>query len=372
MAANLIAPRNIFSLLLLVLLAACGSHTARINPTDEAAHYRDAARSNYAPPGPPSDPWGPYIQEASVRFDVPDRWIRGVIQMESGGNEYINGQLTTSRTGAMGLMQLEPQTYDALRSQYGLGTDPYDPHNNILAGTAYLRQLYDMYGSPGFLAAYNAGPGRLADYLAGKSGLPDETRHYVAVVGSDLGDQMPRNRSPNDELAYNFVPVEIPPGRRRRRGGSTIMLASNDEAPGGRSVVEEVASSDLPPPPVPPQPPARAYAEAPHHHSFALVANAYADTLTPEERGGGGSNWSIQVGAFANPMLARAATMAAKEEAPSHLARAHTVIGSVSRGSHMIYRARLAGLTREAAENACSALTRSHNSCMVVSPDSDS
>ena len=65
-----------------------------------------------------------------------------------------------SPKGAMGLMQIMPETWAALRSRYGLGADPYDAHDNIMAGAAYLRELHDRYGTPGFLAAYNAGPAR--------------------------------------------------------------------------------------------------------------------------------------------------------------------------------------------------------------------
>ena len=86
--------------------------------------------------------------------------------VELGGQQYQNGQLITSQVGAMGLMQVMPQTYDELRERYPLGDDPFDPHNNIFAGAAYMREMYDMYGSPGFLAAYNAGPHRLDDYLS--------------------------------------------------------------------------------------------------------------------------------------------------------------------------------------------------------------
>ena len=64
-----------------------------------------------------------------------------------------------SPKGAMGLMQLMPETWAALRARYGLGRDAFDPHDNILAGAAFLREMHDRYGSPGFLAAYNAGPG---------------------------------------------------------------------------------------------------------------------------------------------------------------------------------------------------------------------
>jgi hypothetical protein len=82
----------------------------------------------------------------------------------------------------MGLMQIMPETWAALRSRYTLGADPYDAHDNILAGAAYLRELHDRYGAPGFLAAYNAGPARYEDHLATGRSLPAETRAYVAAL----------------------------------------------------------------------------------------------------------------------------------------------------------------------------------------------
>ncbi|GBR09963.1 murein transglycosylase [Acetobacter oeni LMG 21952] len=166
----------------------------------EEAQYRAHAKSYYAPPGSGDDPWGPYIQEASQRFDVPELWIRGVIQRESGGRLFHNGQLVTSAPGAMGLMQLMPPTYDEIKGQQNLGDDPYDPHDNILAGTAYIRELYDIYGSPGFLAAYNAGPGRLEDFLSHNRTLPRETRNYVASIGRQIAGSWPANRSAADLL----------------------------------------------------------------------------------------------------------------------------------------------------------------------------
>ena len=75
------------------------------------------------------------------------------MRQESGGQEDV-----ISWAGAMGLMQVMPATYDDLRGRYNLGDDPFDPHNNLLAGTAYLREMYDRFGAPGFLAAYNARP----------------------------------------------------------------------------------------------------------------------------------------------------------------------------------------------------------------------
>lgn len=124
-------------------------------------------------------PWTAFIDEAALRFDIPRTWIEGVIMTESGGRTSLNGRPITSRAGAMGLMQLMPATYEAMRLAQNLGTNPYDPHDNILAGTAYLRAMYDRFGYPGLFGAYNAGPGRYAASLHGVH-LPLETRIYLA------------------------------------------------------------------------------------------------------------------------------------------------------------------------------------------------
>lgn len=120
------------------------------------------------------------IATAAQRFALPDTLIRAVIAVESGGVVFA-----VSPKGAMGLMQLMPGTWAELRQRYGLGIDPFDPCDNVLAGTAYLRELLDRYGDPGFLAAYNAGPGRYEAYLAGRP-LPAETIAYVARLSGRM------------------------------------------------------------------------------------------------------------------------------------------------------------------------------------------
>src|SRR3546814_10756055 len=100
----------------------------------------------------PADPYAAHIAEASRRFGVSVAWIRAVMRVESAGRV-----LTISSAGAMGLMQVMPGTWAELRTRYVLGGDPYDARDNILAGTAYLREMHDRYGSPGFLAAYKIG-----------------------------------------------------------------------------------------------------------------------------------------------------------------------------------------------------------------------
>ena len=97
-----------------------------------------------------------------------------------------------SPKGAMGLMQIMPETWAALRQRYRLGADPYDAHDNIIAGAAYLRELHDRYGIPGFLAAYNAGPARWEEHLATGRALPAETRAYLVrlapIIGGGVAD----------------------------------------------------------------------------------------------------------------------------------------------------------------------------------------
>lgn len=117
------------------------------------------------------------VNEAAARSRLPAAWIHAVIRTESGGDPGA-----VSPKGAMGLMQLMPATWRALSARHGLGQDPYNPRANVLAGAAYLRELFDQFGEEGFLAAYNAGPGRYADARAGRRKLPAETVAYVARV----------------------------------------------------------------------------------------------------------------------------------------------------------------------------------------------
>ena len=128
------------------------------------------------------DRWQAFIKEAALRFNVPEAWIRAVMQTESGGQTMLNGRPITSRAGAMGLMQVMPSTYEELRRAQGLGPDPHDPRDSILAGTAYLRAMYDRYGYPDLFAAYNAGPDRYDQHLHDSRPLPAETLAYLATI----------------------------------------------------------------------------------------------------------------------------------------------------------------------------------------------
>ncbi|QQO23755.1 lytic transglycosylase domain-containing protein [Bradyrhizobium diazoefficiens] len=122
------------------------------------------------------------VTEASRRFGVPEHWILKTIELESGGKVHA-----VSTRGALGLMQIMPRTWVELSTRYGLGIDPFDPHDNIVAGTAYLREMLDRFGTEGFLAAYNAGPKRYEEHLAAGRPLPEETLAYVRRLAALLG-----------------------------------------------------------------------------------------------------------------------------------------------------------------------------------------
>ncbi|GGZ06909.1 transglycosylase [Novosphingobium colocasiae] len=139
------------------------------------------AQSAAAERAMPGVPFGEFIAEGASRFAIPPAWLHAIMHAESRGKPRA-----VSPKGAMGLMQIMPATWDYLRARHRLGANAFDPHDNIIAGAGYIRELFDRYGSPGWIAAYNAGPGRYEAALRGRP-LPVETRAYVAVVSPAIG-----------------------------------------------------------------------------------------------------------------------------------------------------------------------------------------
>jgi hypothetical protein len=389
------------------------------------------------------------------------------MRQESGGRI-----AATSRVGAMGLLQLMPGTYAELRSKHGLGDDPYHPWDNIMAGTAYIREMYDLYGSPGFLAAYNGGPRRLENYLWAGGSMPAETRNYVARIGPRIQGAHPSRRAPDEVYAAADIGLNPTP---RRTGDTATMLAlreqrratdpgiqvarlapgpvirmepipdgstyasgySSSPSPAAAPVQTQLASlgpnvirmepipdgstyeqepapvvvarmDPIPDPPAAPAPasvPSRSMAVAsaearpsavpferatlPSERSggrgFSILSSAHAGTLpAPMTRQNGlppgvlragvssapaaSGGWAIQVGAFASENLARDAAGQARNGAGGN---GRATVMAVAQGRSTLYRARVTGLSREGAQNACDRL-RGRNACMVISPDAQS
>ncbi len=119
---------------------------------------------------PGVDIYGNIIKTASDRFGIPESLIQAVIKQESGFNNSA-----VSSKGAMGLMQLMPETANSLGVE-----NPFNPEENILGGTRYLVDLLNQYnGNLNLaLAAYNAGPNRVENKIPGIS----ETKDFIDSV----------------------------------------------------------------------------------------------------------------------------------------------------------------------------------------------
>lgn len=158
-----------------------------------------AARCPLDAAAQPAAPWitdhGAAIAEAAARFGVPIDLVVEVIRAESGGQVRA-----VSSAGAIGLMQVMPATYAELRARHGLGPDPFDPGDNVLAGTAYLREMLDRFGLRGAIAAYHAGPGRYGNHLATGRSLPPETLAHVQRIAPRIAVHEPLALPPGNLL----------------------------------------------------------------------------------------------------------------------------------------------------------------------------
>ncbi len=238
-----------------MLAAACALHgTVLTTPANLPCHGRNNAPvSAYTRPVQPLDTdelfdrWAPFVGEASRRFGIPTTWIRRVMQVESGGRTTLHGKPITSSAGAMGLMQLMPKTYEDMRQAYGLGRDPFDAHDNILAGTAYLREMFERFGG-GVFGAYNAGPERYEDFLEDKEPLPSETVSYLAklnpggaalIVPPDKSLSMPSANALFVTLSTDNIGVAREPSHTmqaaNRRSEANAIFVTNAQNAAGQS-----------------------------------------------------------------------------------------------------------------------------------------
>src|SRR5256885_9525720 len=141
------------------------------------------------------------ISQAGEKHHIDPDFISSVVRAESGFRPRA-----ISPKGARGLMQLMPKTAAGLGAQ-----DSFDTNENVEAGTLYLRQLLEQfdYDAVKALAAYNAGPDRVAQY----HGVPpySETRNYVARIVRDYN----RKKSADDRLAAKATPAKVAHSRKK-------------------------------------------------------------------------------------------------------------------------------------------------------------
>lgn len=231
------AGRRIGSVKAIWRLCLCGPVVVALLAVASPAHAQSTKPNSVTVP---ANRIADFVAEASERFSIPASWIRAVMRVESLGDAHA-----LSPKGAMGLMQIMPDTWSDLRSRYGLGADPYDPYDNVMAGTAYLREMHDRYGERGFIAAYNAGPGRYGDHLATGRPLPSETLSYVTAVASLIGDRAGDGKEVTDAMTFSWASAPLFVPRSPFARPSTLALMSQRSADGTsliRTALE--ASSD--------------------------------------------------------------------------------------------------------------------------------
>ena len=208
-------------------------------------------------------PYAGHVADAARRFGIPEAWIWAVMRVESGGNSRA-----VSRAGAMGLMQIMPATWTDLCARYGLGADPFDVRDNIMAGAAYLRAMHDRYGNASaMLAAYNAGPGRYDDFVSHGRPLPPETVGYLAQLTAAIGTSGAAEvavSAPPDPFAWRRAALFV---RTASAASEGVSVQSDDEEPAPELPTDGATSGDV--------------------SAVALPASEPADTLfVPRARAG--------------------------------------------------------------------------------------
>lgn len=326
-------------------------------------------KTSYQAPGSALNPWGPYIYEASQRFSVPQSWIRAVMQQESGGHQYMNGHLTRSVHGAVGLMQIKPDTYAELAQRYHLGSDPYNPHDNIMAASGYIRELYNRFGSPDFLVAYSCGPQCMENHRTRGVSLPSYARSYLASVSPHLNDPVPASSMPVQPqpaiIPAQSAPVQVAAATQPYGPASAPALEDDVLAPPSAgdntatldaSTTQAAYSADMQP---------------------ASAQPATYRTVSTTPLSGPGIVWQpgtpaghavIQIGAFSTPERAMYAIQVARRSSGALSSARDQVEKVTPAGRAPVWRTRLAGLPSGQTDSICSALRQQGLSCIAVTP----
>ncbi len=173
-------------------------------------------------PAQPSTPHNPptaddicrALEQDAAENGLPVEFFARVIWQESRFNA-----MAVSAKGAQGIAQFMPATAD-----YRGLVDPFNPIDALKNSASYLHDLKAQFGNLGLAAAgYNAGPGRVAAWLAGRRPLPAETRNYVAIITGWTADEWASSKPP--ETSETTIPQGIPCTRL-----ANLILAPKEQA----------------------------------------------------------------------------------------------------------------------------------------------
>ena len=252
------------------------------------------------------------IESAARANDLPLEFFARVIWQESRFQSDAVGPVTRSGQRAQGIAQFMPGTASERRL-----LDPFDPVQALPKSAEFLNELRSQFGNLGLAAAaYNAGPRRVQEWLAGSGPMPQETRNYVvAITGTTVEDWAAAGRN-------GKIPDRAPNGSCRE------LMALLKRAP-----------------------------------------NFFVTELEQHVRLGAAKLWGVQLAAGFNrdqalAMYARAMTRLSAvigDQDPS-------LLGSMlrSRGTRTFYQVRIGADTRPAADDLCNRIRRAGGACFVL------
>jgi len=301
-----------YAIVALTVLVACASH-AFGEPTD--ADAPDAPPPAAAAPAPPAsqdlrDSVCLMIESAARAHDLPLEFFARVIWQESRFKPDAVGPLTRSGRRAEGIAQFMPGT----AAERGL-LDPFDPVQALPKSAEFLRELRSQFGNLGLAAAaYNAGPQRVRDWLAGARTLPAETRNYVSAITG---------------------------------------ISADDWARGGNREPEQPARPDC-------------------GELMALLTrapNPFVAKLTERVNLTAAAPWGVQLSAgFSRDQALASYALLARRYAELLSGRDPSLLSTTlrSRGTRAFYQVRVGADTREAANSLCAGIRRAGGACMVL------
>ena len=184
------------------------------SPPPAAAKPAAAPDTTTAPHPPTADDICRALEQDAAENELPVEFFARVIWQESR----FNARAVSSK-GARGIAQFMPRTAD-----YRGLIDPFDPIEALKNSASYLRDLKNRFGNLGLAAAaYNAGPGRVAAWLAKHQPLPGETRNYVAIITGWTADEWASASPP--KTSETTIPQGVPCTRL-----ANLILAPKEQA----------------------------------------------------------------------------------------------------------------------------------------------
>jgi len=251
------------------------------------------------------------IESAARANDLPLDFFARVIWQESRFQPGAVGPLTHSGERARGIAQFMPRTAEERRL-----LDPFDPVQALPKSAEFLAELRGQFGNLGLAAAaYNAGPRRVQDWLAGRGGMPAETRAYVAAItGSSVEEWRDAGRR-------DAAPVRQAPDCK-------ALMALLTRAP-----------------------------------------NPFVAELEQRVRSDAASPWGVQLAAGFSRDNALAMYARALKRLTAVIGdRDPEILGAVlrNRGTHVFYQVRIGADTRAAADALCGQIRRAGQACLVL------